>query len=123
LDVIHEDLNRVRVRPVIADSDPQGASLQEQATNAWKNHLLRNRSIIVDLFQGQVKSSLKCHDCGYVSYKFEPFMYLSLPVPEESKKDVTLYQCLDEFYKEEKLDEEERWYIDFERFGIIITFL
>jgi ubiquitin carboxyl-terminal hydrolase 8 len=110
LDVIHEDLNRVRVRPAIADSDPQGASLQEQATNAWKNHLLRNRSIIVDLFQGQVKSSLKCHDCGFVSSKFEPFMYLSLPVPEESKKDVTLYQCLDEFYKEEKLDEEERWH-------------
>jgi len=110
LDVIHEDLNRVRVRPTIADSEPQGSTMQEQATNAWKNHLLRNRSIIVDLFQGQVKSSLKCHECGYVSSKFEPFMYLSLPVPEESKKEVTLYQCLDEFHKEEKLDEEERWH-------------
>lgn len=36
-------------------------------------------------------------------------MYLSLPIPEETKKDVTLYDCLNDFIKEEKLDKEERW--------------
>ena len=38
-------------------------------------------------------------------------MYLSLPIPEDPKKEISLYQCLDEFIKEEKLDEEERWFI------------
>jgi len=50
LDVIHEDLNRVKKRPAIEDKDDDKRSLDKQATEAWKNHLLRNRSIIVDLF-------------------------------------------------------------------------
>jgi ubiquitin carboxyl-terminal hydrolase 8 len=111
LDVIHEDLNRVKQRPILNENDDSKNSLEKQAAEAWKNHLLRNRSIIVDLFQGQIKSSLKCHECGYVSHKFEPFMYLSLPIPEEkNKKQVTLYDCLEEFNVEEKLEQDEKWH-------------
>lgn len=65
------------------------------AEEAWKVHLKRNQSIIVDIFQGnrnesflppdspgQLKSRVICPDptCNYVSVTFDPFMYLSLPL-------------------------------------------
>lgn len=42
----------------------------------------RNRSIIVDIFQGQLRSALQCGACGKQSVSFDPFMYLSVPLPE-----------------------------------------
>ena len=39
---------------------------QEIANEAWKKYLLRNKSIIVKLFQGQLKSTLVCPDCKKV---------------------------------------------------------
>jgi ubiquitin C-terminal hydrolase len=31
--------------------------------------------------QGQFKNTVKCSECGHVSVSFEPFMYLSVPLP------------------------------------------
>ena len=42
---------------------------------------MRNKSVIVDQFQAQLKSTLVCPTCGKVSITFDPFMYLSLPLP------------------------------------------
>ena len=44
------------------------------AAEAWRGHLARNNSIIVDLFQGQLKSTLVCPVCARVSVTFDPFM-------------------------------------------------
>lgn len=87
--MLHEDLNRVLKKPYIVDEDNENSpnGLEKQAANAWKNYLLRNKSIIVDLFQGQLKSTLKCLKCSFTSCKFESFMYLSVPVLDESELD------------------------------------
>ena len=50
----------------------------------WDYHLLRNRSIIVDLFHGQLKSLVRCKTCSHTSVRFDPFTYLSLPLPMEN---------------------------------------
>lgn len=51
---------------------------------AWDNHLLRNQSVIVDLFHGQLKSEVRCQVCDHVSVRFDPFSYLPLPLPMDS---------------------------------------
>jgi len=38
----------------------------------------------VDLFHGQLKSSVRCKECKHESVRFDPFNYLSLPLPMES---------------------------------------
>jgi len=45
--------------------------------------LLRNDSVIVENFHGQLKSKVICPDeqCKNVSITFDPFMFLSVPVP------------------------------------------
>lgn len=48
---------------------------------AWKNHRLRNDSVIVDIFHGLFKSTLVCPECSKVSVTFDPFCYLTLPLP------------------------------------------
>ena len=40
--------------------------------------------MIVDLYHGQLKSKVTCKVCGHESVKFDPFTYLSLPLPMES---------------------------------------
>jgi hypothetical protein len=59
LDGIHEDLNRVKKRPYIDDRDCDGRQDEDDAIDSWKNYLRRNRSLVVDLFQGQLKNTCK----------------------------------------------------------------
>lgn len=51
------------------------------AQEAWHNYRARNDSVVVDHFQGLYKSTLVCPQCSFRSIKFDPFMYLSLPLP------------------------------------------
>ena len=39
---------------------------------------------MVDLFVGQLKSSLECMQCGYVSNTFDPFWEIPLPLKKVS---------------------------------------
>ncbi|XP_062407910.1 ubiquitin carboxyl-terminal hydrolase 32 isoform X2 [Sardina pilchardus] len=84
LDGLHEDLNRVHEKPYVELKDSDMRPDCEVATEAWDNHLRRNRSIVVDLFHGQLKSQVKCKTCGHISARFDPFNFLSLPLPMDS---------------------------------------
>ncbi|KAK3118773.1 hypothetical protein QOZ80_9BG0707130 [Eleusine coracana subsp. coracana] len=90
LDGLHEDLNRVKHRPYINSGDTDGRSDEEVADEYWANHIARNNSIIVDVCQGQYKSTLVCPVCGKVSVTFDPFMYLSLPLQFASNRSITV---------------------------------
>ena len=81
LDGMHEDLNRIVKKPYVEAKDANGRPDDVVAAEAWHDHQLRNDSIIVDLFQGQYKSTVVCPECERVSVTFDPFMYLSLPLP------------------------------------------
>jgi ubiquitin carboxyl-terminal hydrolase 8 len=109
LDGIHEDLNRVKEKPYVEDRDCDGTSDEVDAIEAWKNYLRRNRSLIVDLFQGQFRNTCKCLTCGHVNIRFEPFMYLSLPMSETSQ---SIKDCMDLYLDEEVLQGEDQWYCE-----------
>ncbi|XP_064012715.1 ubiquitin carboxyl-terminal hydrolase 4 isoform X2 [Pogoniulus pusillus] len=81
LDGLHEDLNRVKKKPYLELKDANGRPDLEVAKEAWENHRLRNDSIIVDIFHGLFKSTLVCPKCSKVSVTFDPFCYLTLPLP------------------------------------------
>jgi len=111
----------VKTRPYIEDKDCDGTNDEGDAILAWENYLQRNRSIVVDLFQGQLRSTIQCRNsrkrdkdgscgCGHRAVKFEPFMYLSLPIPESSSHECTLDSCLDLFCSTEELTGDNRWY-------------
>jgi ubiquitin C-terminal hydrolase/Ca2+-binding EF-hand superfamily protein len=90
LNGLNEDLNRIAEKPYIEQPDSDGRSDTELAEIWWRNHLKREFSIVVALFGGQFKSLLTCMECSYESARFEPFLFLQLPLPEDPGRSVTL---------------------------------
>ncbi|KAI6696549.1 hypothetical protein NL676_016668 [Syzygium grande] len=90
LDGLHEDLNRVKQKPYIEMKDAADRPDEEVAEEYWQSHLARNDSIIVDSCQGQFRSKLVCPMCKKVSITFDPFMYLSLPLPSTTMRSMTV---------------------------------
>ncbi|EYC34286.1 hypothetical protein Y032_0001g339 [Ancylostoma ceylanicum] len=86
LDGLHEDLNRIKVKPYVPDDETlERLEEHEQAEKSWQAYKARNDSIIVDLVHGQLKSTLVCPVCAKVSIKFDPFCFLSVPLPPKEK--------------------------------------
>ncbi|KAM8927104.1 ubiquitin carboxyl-terminal hydrolase 2 isoform 2-T2 [Pelodytes ibericus] len=107
LDGLHNEVNRVTVRPRPSCQDLDHMPDTEKGRQMWKRYLEREDSRIVELFVGQLKSSLTCTECGYCSTVFDPFWDLSLPIAK-SGAEVSLMDCIRLFTKEDVLDGEEK---------------
>uniref|UniRef100_A0A8C5LBD7 Ubiquitin carboxyl-terminal hydrolase 15 n=1 Tax=Jaculus jaculus TaxID=51337 RepID=A0A8C5LBD7_JACJA len=71
--------------------DADGRPDTEVAEEALENHLKRNDSIIVDIFHGLFKSNLMCPECAKISVTFDPFCYLTLPLPMKKECSLEVY--------------------------------
>uniref|UniRef100_H3DBW0 Ubiquitin carboxyl-terminal hydrolase n=1 Tax=Tetraodon nigroviridis TaxID=99883 RepID=H3DBW0_TETNG len=91
LDGLHEDLNRVKNKEYIELRDADGRPDQEVAEEAWRNHRRRNDSVIVDTFHGLFKSTLICPECRKISVTFDPFCYLSIPLPVSKERVMEVF--------------------------------
>uniref|UniRef100_A0A6M2DM14 Ubiquitin carboxyl-terminal hydrolase n=1 Tax=Xenopsylla cheopis TaxID=163159 RepID=A0A6M2DM14_XENCH len=108
LEGLHEDINRVKTKPRgITTEIDDNLSDSQKAAESWARYIRMEDSHIVDLFVGQLKSTLKCTICGHSSVTFDPFWDLSLPIPSRTGQ-VRLNQCLELFTKEEVLDGDEK---------------
>ncbi|XP_078378951.1 ubiquitin carboxyl-terminal hydrolase 2-like isoform X2 [Oculina patagonica] len=113
---LHDDLNQVKSKPkyTLCEYD-DSLSDHQNAEKSWKNYLSRDNSLMTDLFVGQLKSTLKCCNCGYASVTFDPFWDLSLPIPRSGRRssgaddsDINIRDCMQSFTREEVLDGDER---------------
>ncbi|XP_026854356.1 ubiquitin carboxyl-terminal hydrolase 2-like [Electrophorus electricus] len=107
LDGLHNEVNRGSLRARTPVEDFDHLSDDEKAKRMWNKYLEREDSKVVDLFVGQLKSSLTCSECGFCSTVFDPFWDLSLPIAKSSG-EVTLNDCLRLFTKEDVLDGNEK---------------
>ncbi|CAG8457041.1 4366_t:CDS:2 [Ambispora gerdemannii] len=116
LDGLHEDLNIIKYKPPmreLTEKEEEERELlpsQKVSEMAWDEYIRRNWSMVVSLFQGQYRSRLKCLTCGRTSTKYDTFMCLQLPIPAKNHDTINLYQCLNEFVKEEILDGKDAWH-------------
>eukprot|EP00062_Callorhinchus_milii_P026238 gi/632988119/ref/XP_007882932.1/ PREDICTED: ubiquitin carboxyl-terminal hydrolase 2 [Callorhinchus milii] len=108
LDGLHNEVNRVLTRPKASAEDLDHLPDDEKGKQMWKKYLEREDSRIVDLFVGQLKSSLTCSECGYCSTVFDPFWDLSLPISKKGYGEVSLMDCIRLFTKEDVLDGDEK---------------
>ncbi|XP_050454731.1 putative uncharacterized protein DDB_G0277255 isoform X5 [Cataglyphis hispanica] len=108
LEGLHEDVNRIITKlPPIHGDIPDSFTDMQKAVESWKRYLRSEDSMIVDVFVGQLRSSLHCTSCDHVSVTLDPFWDLSLPIPGRSGT-VKLSQCLEHFTREEVLDGDEK---------------
>ncbi|KAJ7066422.1 ubiquitin carboxyl-terminal hydrolase 4 [Mycena amicta] len=114
LDGIHEDLNRLLVKPTFTKTPEQEAELERLSTQVaseqeWRAWKMRNDSIIVDFFQGQFKNRMQCLTCKTTSTTYNVFSILQLPIPHSRSSKVPLQSCLDAFFNTEVLEKEDAW--------------
>uniref|UniRef100_A0A2P2ID26 ubiquitinyl hydrolase 1 n=2 Tax=Hirondellea gigas TaxID=1518452 RepID=A0A2P2ID26_9CRUS len=86
LDGLHEDLNRIVDKPTTEKVESDGRPDAVVAREAWELYRQRNDSIVVDTMQGQLKSTVVCPECDYISITFDPFMFLQVPFPVRRDK-------------------------------------
>lgn len=83
LDGLHEDLNRIYDKPYVERKDSDRRPDTVVAQESWDGHLQRNQSVIVDLLHGLLRSRVRCQECKFTSISFDPFTFLTLPLPTE----------------------------------------
>jgi ubiquitin C-terminal hydrolase len=87
---LHEDLNLIQHTPKYeAIQDLPHDSLAVRSNRWWKNYTDRNDSFIVDLFAGQLQSTLTCLECDHKSIVYDPFWDLSLPLSSSGKSSMS----------------------------------
>eukprot|EP00299_Pterocystis_sp_00344_P013891 c684_g1_i2.p1 GENE.c684_g1_i2~~c684_g1_i2.p1 ORF type:complete len:537 (+),score=104.39 c684_g1_i2:51-1613(+) len=108
LDMLHEDCNRnkgKRLSPIdekILDEMED----RKKSRTCFDRYREQNDSPFSAMFCGQLKSSVVCEKCRFVSTCFDVFWDLSLPIP--ARRHVTLEECLGLFTQEEVLDGSEK---------------
>ena len=108
LDTMHEEIKTSDITKLPwtnnINNDPKTNIISLKAINQW-NMINSTKSIITNLFTGLYSSSIKCENCGFISYSFDPFMTLTLDI---NNSDCTLENCFDDFIKSEQLDDENK---------------
>jgi ubiquitin C-terminal hydrolase len=89
LDNLSKDLNRVNNgNNNIKIEDKKENETEEQASDRWwTSHKSVNDSIIVDLFQGQFKTTIHCSSCDSTYTKYNIFEILDLPIPTKKSQN------------------------------------
>ncbi|GMG20680.1 unnamed protein product [Ambrosiozyma monospora] len=86
LDSLHEDLNQngnhSKLPELTKDEEEQREKLPIRiaSTIEWERYLRTNFSIVVDIFQGQILSQLRCLECGTTSTTYNAFIVQSANV-------------------------------------------
>uniref|UniRef100_A0A7S2STD1 ubiquitinyl hydrolase 1 n=1 Tax=Rhizochromulina marina TaxID=1034831 RepID=A0A7S2STD1_9STRA len=86
LDMIHEDLNRVKKKEYVETPDAGDRPDAVVGEECWRLHRRRNDSVVTDHVTGIYKSTLRCHNCQAQSRKFEPFLQVNLELPVRTSR-------------------------------------
>ena len=83
LDRVHEELNTATKKKYKRLKDLPGRPDDVVAAESLANYTRCNNSFVMDIFQAQFRSSLTCPNCERQSNTFDPFLCVSLPIPQK----------------------------------------
>ncbi|XP_063230596.1 ubiquitin carboxyl-terminal hydrolase 31 isoform X2 [Bacillus rossius redtenbacheri] len=82
LDKVHEELNTASKSKYKVVKNTFGRPDEVVAAETLANHVRCNNSFVHTVFQAQFRSSLTCPRCHRQSNTFDPFLCMSVPVPQ-----------------------------------------
>jgi len=94
IDGLKEDVNRVKGKKLYVErADSNGRPDDVVALEAGNKFLLRNDSVVDDIFVGFLKSSTACPepDCRHESVVFDPFLSLKVPLQSPQQLSETTF--------------------------------
>ena len=83
-----------------------------EAFKSWKLFFKDDYSFLVEMFYGQHTSQIYSLDKKLLSTTYEPFCYLTLPIPDivNPNKNIEIEDCLEQYTKYEKLEGDNKWF-------------
>jgi ubiquitin C-terminal hydrolase len=95
---------------VLDELDTELLAATTSSSSNSRDGTTSQRSLITDLVEGQLTSSLECQTCGHTSTTTSTFTSLSVPLPPATTSaPTTLAACLDLFAAPEVLDGDDAW--------------
>ncbi|KAJ1306638.1 hypothetical protein OPQ81_007634 [Rhizoctonia solani] len=117
LDGLHEDLNRIIIKPQFEELTPEREAELERmpkqlaGAHEWGRYKRRNDSIVVDYFQGQFCNQMQCLTCGQTSTTYNAFLTLSVPIPaSKGVSKISLDECIKALVGREVMDNADAWH-------------
>jgi ubiquitin C-terminal hydrolase len=101
IDSIHEILAKEVIIKISGKVVNDIDRMALEAMKMWKIFFKDSYSIMVDLFYGQLVSTIELDD-SVSSRNYDPCCYFSLPIP--NKNNINIYDCFDLFTSTEVLD-------------------
>eukprot|EP00727_Mastigamoeba_balamuthi_P008465 m51a1_g4240 putative ubiquitin carboxylterminal hydrolase (1020) ;mRNA; r:156475-159972 len=87
LEALHSELApSPRAAPPVASGSREEAELRAQ----FEGQLARDCSAVTETFRGRQRNSVRCLRCGSLSVNYEPFLCLSVPVPCDPNRPVSV---------------------------------
>jgi ubiquitin C-terminal hydrolase len=77
----------------------------------WERFIKKSHSIVRDIFTGMSYISTKCNDCRFTTLMFEPFIMLTLPIPE-SRNSADISDCLKTYASTVQLTGKDKYQCD-----------
>ena len=82
---LHDGLNEIKEKPYVErdtlfSNSPTQKDLEDWGRRGWTAHEMRNKSVVVDLFHGMLKSTTICGECAGIEVSFDPFQEITVPL-------------------------------------------
>jgi ubiquitin C-terminal hydrolase len=103
---LHEELNTISDKPYIKQIIDPTDNDQIASDKCWDTFRKRNKSKIIEIFNGQIKTSYKCSACDYKERNFEVFSQLILPIADVGHD---LKDCLELYFT---FNQSTKWLCD-----------
>jgi len=103
IDLFHNSIKRQVNISIEGEAITKYDHLKLKCIESWKKFFENNYSYIIEKFYSESVSFLTCPNCNYLTMNHEPLMEIILT--QEDHYDC-LYNCLDEYIKKSKIDNE-----------------
>ena len=121
LDKFHEELNEYKnkSREKINFYNQQQDESDRIAANRWlRTFKLMNKSIIVDLFYGQIRQIILCPFCNYEKISYPFITHLNLPIPDKEEITKTKFRVFP--FSNNSFNYVDIYYYDVDKFTSIL---
>jgi len=110
LNGIHDAMYKNVIMKVIGNATNKEEEAYVKAIESWGKFFCKEYSPIIEHYNGQTQTEVICEACKAVSTRYEPWLMLKVPLPggempNRTKIDATLTDCLNLAFADESLDD------------------
>ena len=109
IELLHDCLKRKITVSIEGKVITQYDKLKMKSIESWKTFFLNNYSYIIEQFYSESITFTSCPECEYYTTNHEQLMTIILT---QNNGFETLYDCLNEYIKKDKLDDDNQWLCD-----------